>query len=77
MANDVVTLVAVGDVQPYREKPSGLFELVNDHLKSGDISMCQLEATLSRRGQMRTDVRNPAHRVPPEGIDAPLPGSTS
>jgi hypothetical protein len=68
--DDLLKLVAVGDVQPYRAEPGELFALAKEHLHWGDVSVCQLEATLSRRGTMRTDVRNPAHRVPPEGIEA-------
>jgi poly-gamma-glutamate capsule biosynthesis protein CapA/YwtB (metallophosphatase superfamily) len=63
-------LVAVGDVQPNREDPASLFDLVEPNLSVGDLRICQLEATLSTRGTVRTDVRNPAHRVHPRNIDA-------
>lgn len=63
-------VVAVGDVQPHRERPEELFQLVADDLAWGDLRACQLEATLSNRGTVRTDVRNPAHRVPPTNIRA-------
>lgn len=66
----VVRLVAVGDVQPNRPEPATLFELVKPHLAEGDLRLCQLEATLSERGEVRTDVRNPAHRVPTSNIAA-------
>lgn len=63
-------LVAVGDVQPNRAEPATLFELVKPQLAAGDLRLCQLEATLSTRGTVRTDVRNPAHRVHPRNIEA-------
>jgi poly-gamma-glutamate capsule biosynthesis protein CapA/YwtB (metallophosphatase superfamily) len=68
--DEVLRLAAVGDVQPHRKRPEELFELVHDDLAWADLRMCQLEATLSRLGQARTDVRNPAHRVPPENVAA-------
>jgi poly-gamma-glutamate synthesis protein (capsule biosynthesis protein) len=65
-----VRLVAVGDVQPDRPNPASLFDLVRPHLSVGDLRVCQLEATLSTRGTVRTDVRNPAHRVHPRNVEA-------
>ncbi|MBI2868074.1 MAG: CapA family protein [Chloroflexi bacterium] len=70
MAKSVMNLVAVGDVHPNREDPKTLFGLVADVLKQGDVTLCQLECTLSDKGTVRTDVRNPTHRVPPKNIDA-------
>lgn len=70
MSNNVVKLVAVGDVQPNRSQPEKLFDLVRQDLAWGDLRFCQLEATLSNLGIVRTDVRNPAHRVPPENVAA-------
>jgi poly-gamma-glutamate capsule biosynthesis protein CapA/YwtB (metallophosphatase superfamily) len=65
-----VRLVAVGDVQPNRPDPASLFELVKSNLAAGDLRICQLEATLSTRGEVRSDVRNPAHRVDPRNVEA-------
>lgn len=65
-----VHLVALGDVQPNREQPEELFDLVQEHLQWGDLRMCQLEATLSTKGEPRSDVQNPAHRVHPRNIGA-------
>lgn len=66
----IFRLTAVGDVQPNREDPGSLFALVEPYLKSGDLRICQLEATLSTMGTVRTDVQNPAHRVHPRNIQA-------
>lgn len=63
-------IVAVGDVQPNRKKPESLFERVLPDLQWGELRYCQLECTLSEKGIVRTDVRNPAHRVPPHNIAA-------
>jgi poly-gamma-glutamate capsule biosynthesis protein CapA/YwtB (metallophosphatase superfamily) len=63
-------LIAVGDVHPYRDRPETLFEKVKDELKKANIRICQLECTLSEKGVLRTDVRNPAHRVPPKNVKA-------
>ncbi|MBW2149428.1 MAG: CapA family protein [Deltaproteobacteria bacterium] len=63
-------LLAVGDVHPHRDRPETLFERVNNELKKADLKICQLECTLSNKGVLRTDVRNPAHRVPPENVRA-------
>lgn len=70
MAMPKLNLVAVGDVHPNRRDPKTLFRLVADVLKQGDITCCQLECTMSDKGTVRTDVRNPTHRVPPENIEA-------
>lgn len=70
MAKPKLNLVAVGDVHPNREDPKTLFRLVADVLKQGDITCCQLECTISDEGNVRTDVRNPTHRVPPKNIEA-------
>ena len=65
-----IQLIAVGDVHPNRQRPESLFARVVDILGKADITYCQLEATMSDEGVLRTDVRNPAHRVPPEMIRA-------
>ncbi len=70
MTKPKLNLVAVGDVHPNREDPRTLFRLVADVLKQGDITCCQLECTISDKGTVRTDVRNPTHRVPPKNIEA-------
>jgi poly-gamma-glutamate capsule biosynthesis protein CapA/YwtB (metallophosphatase superfamily) len=63
-------LVIVGDVQPDRKEPETLFQLVRSELAWGDLRLCQLECTISDRGVVRTDVRNPAHRVAPHNLRA-------
>jgi hypothetical protein len=65
-----VKIVAVGDVQPNREEPETLFKKVLPTLEWGDLRYCQLECQISDRGVLRTDVQNPAHRVPPKNIKA-------
>ena len=63
-------LIAVGDVHPSSDEPESLFEFVAKEIKEADISICQLECTMSEKGVLRTDVRNPAHRVHPKNIRA-------
>lgn len=70
MPDNTVKIAAVGDVQPHRDNPDDLFVLVKEHLEWADVRVCQLEATLSEKGTVRTDVRNPTHRVPPENVKA-------
>lgn len=70
MAKDDILLVVAGDIQPNREEPETLLELVAPTIREGDIRFCQLECTISDKGTLRTDVRNPAHRVPPKNIAA-------
>jgi len=70
VTSDFVKLVAVGDIQANREHPETLFDLVRDHFKWGDVRICQLEAVLSDKGIVRTDIRNPAHRVSPKNVKA-------
>jgi poly-gamma-glutamate capsule biosynthesis protein CapA/YwtB (metallophosphatase superfamily) len=67
---DEIKLYAVGDIQPNRERPETLFELVKPTFAEADLLYCQLECTISDKGTLRTDVRNPAHRVPPHNIRA-------
>ncbi len=70
MASKEVQLVVTGDIQPNRDNPETLLELVAPTIREGDIRFCQLECTISDKGTLRTDVRNPAHRVPPKNIRA-------
>jgi poly-gamma-glutamate capsule biosynthesis protein CapA/YwtB (metallophosphatase superfamily) len=70
MTEGEVRIVAVGDIQPNRERPETLFEAVADEFAWGNLRYCQLECTISDKGVLRTDVRNPAHRVPPRNIGA-------
>lgn len=70
MAVDQVKIIAVGDVQPNRKEPKTLFEKMLPVFEWADLRSCQLECTLSDQGTLRTDVRNPAHRVPPHNIQA-------
>jgi poly-gamma-glutamate synthesis protein (capsule biosynthesis protein) len=65
-----VRIVAVGDVQPNRADPTSLFARIRPYLEWGDLRYCQLECTISDKGILRTDVRNPAHRVSPQNIEA-------
>lgn len=66
----MATLLAVGDVQPYRDEPETLFALVREELRDADLRYCQLECAISDKGVVRTDVRNPMHRVPPKNLAA-------
>lgn len=70
MGKPTINLIAVGDVHPNRKDPKTLFQLVTEVLKQGDITCCQLECTISDKGTVRTDVRNPTHRVSPKNIEA-------
>ncbi|MGH2374175.1 MAG: CapA family protein [bacterium] len=70
MVEGEVRIVAVGDVQPNRERPETFFAKILPEFGWGDLRHCQLECTISDRGVLRTDVRNPAHRVPPHNIVA-------
>lgn len=71
MTGSELRLVAVGDVHPNRNtSPNTLFELAEPDLNWGDIRYCQLECTISDRGHVRSDVRNPTHRVAPHNIKA-------
>src|SRR5438046_821650 len=63
-------LLIAGDVQPHRKNPETLFAAVSEHLRPADLRICQLECVISDKGVVRTDVRNPAHRVPPGNIEA-------
>jgi len=68
--SEVLTLTFVGDIHPDRDRPKTLFDLVVQELRLADITFAPLECTISDKGVVRTDVRNPAHRVPPRNIDA-------
>lgn len=48
-ADDLV-LYAVGDVAPYREDPSSIFQRVTGVISQADIAFCQLEINLSHQG---------------------------
>jgi len=52
---DVVSLVAVGDVGPNRDDPESLFALTAPVLKQADIALGQLEIQLSDRGSFQVD----------------------
>jgi len=62
--------IAVGDVHPNREHPDEVFQPVADIFATGNLRYCQVECTFSSAGSLRTDVRNPAHRVPPYNVKA-------
>ena len=47
MAKDEIYLVVAGDIQPNREDPETLLELVAPTIREGDIRFCQLECTIS------------------------------
>lgn len=70
MTDREISLLAVGDVQPDREEPRTLFEGVQSLFEEADFRFGQLECTISDKGVLRTDVRNPAHRVHPRNIEA-------
>lgn len=56
MASEICIYFA-GDVAPYRENPLSIFKYVEGVIKKGDISFCQLEANLSKRGSRLPHVR--------------------
>lgn len=68
--DDEIRLLAVGDIHPDREEPKTLFEGVDSLFKLADFRFGQLECTISDKGVLRTDVRNPAHRVHPRNVEA-------
>jgi poly-gamma-glutamate synthesis protein (capsule biosynthesis protein) len=70
MSDNACKLIVVGDVHPDRARPETLFEAVMECFKTVDLRICQLECTMSDKGTLRTDVRNPAHRVSPNNIKA-------
>ena len=51
--DNILNLVAVGDVGPKRENADEVFDLTRDILKNGDITFAQLESCLSTRGQQQ------------------------
>jgi len=55
--DNTVLLYAVGDVSPrridYGEAPESLFAQVADKIKEADISLCQLECSLSTKGGLQ------------------------
>ena len=64
-----VRIDLIGDVQINRDHPETAFEYLKPHMSDADLRLCQLEATISERGEVRSDVQNPAHRVPPQMVD--------
>ena len=70
MSKESIELLAVGDLQPYRDRPDTLFNHVQEEFRRADLRYCQLECTISDKGVVRTDVRNPMHRVPPKNLAA-------
>lgn len=68
--NRSVKFIAVGDIHPDRSEPETLFDQVGGILKSGDLSFCQLECTMTEKGVLRTDKGNPIHRVSPNNVKA-------
>jgi poly-gamma-glutamate capsule biosynthesis protein CapA/YwtB (metallophosphatase superfamily) len=68
--SDEVRILAVGDIQPDRSDPETLFEGVRPLFEWADLRFAQLECTISDKGIVRTDVRNPAHRVHPRNLAA-------
>ncbi len=47
--NEIVTLVAVGDIMPRRENAEELFSLTRSIIREGDITIGQLERPISER----------------------------
>jgi poly-gamma-glutamate synthesis protein (capsule biosynthesis protein) len=45
-----ITLLATGDISPRRDTPEHQFDAVRDVLRSGDITLGQLESVLTREG---------------------------
>lgn len=58
----------VGDVQINRERPETALAKLTPEMEGADLRICQLEATMSELGEVRSDVQNPAHRVPPRMV---------
>ncbi|MBI4331964.1 MAG: CapA family protein [Chloroflexi bacterium] len=50
MANQAISLYAVGDISPSRATPDDLFDLARPVLKEADITFAQLEGTYSEKG---------------------------
>ncbi len=69
MAQDTLTIIAVGDLRPGREKPDSIFEPNAHILKAADITIGQLEAPYSTRGSVHIG-RGAARRMDPKNIPA-------
>jgi poly-gamma-glutamate synthesis protein (capsule biosynthesis protein) len=70
MMEDVLTVLAVGDVGPDREKPESIFELAGPVIQEADVRFCQLERILSSRGSLQVQIRNHHSRVDPKNVSA-------
>ncbi len=64
MARGKVTLAAVGDVSPNREKPESLFELTADVIRNADIAFGQLETNYSENDEQQFIPHAPARSHP-------------
>ena len=68
--NKHVKITVVGDVQVNRQKPEEAFSFVQNVFDDSDFRFCQLESTISEKGEVRPDIQNPAHRVPSKMVKA-------
>lgn len=64
-----IRVAVIGDVHINRDDPENAFSRVQPYLDEADLRICQLEATMSEKGTLRSDVQNPSHRVPPEMVE--------
>lgn len=69
-----VRIDLLGDTQISRPEPETAFERLTPLMADADLRLCQLEATISEKGEVRSDVQNPAHRVPPRMVDGLVAG---
>ena len=66
-----LTLFAVGDVSPRRQDPESLLALVAPAFKNqADIRYCNLEETLSERGEFQLDAPGLDIRAHPKNVAA-------
>lgn len=70
MADEIISILAVGDVGPDRENPESLFEHAASTIRQADISFCQLERILSNRGDLQVQIKAHHSRVDPENVSA-------
>jgi poly-gamma-glutamate capsule biosynthesis protein CapA/YwtB (metallophosphatase superfamily) len=55
--NSNLTLLAVGDIAPLRENPVSIFDGIRETFQKADITFCQLEINLTKRGTQLPQAR--------------------
>jgi len=60
MADNEITVLAVGDIDVHRDDPDSIFAHVTNVIKSADIAFCQLEANYSERRTALPQARIPS-----------------